>query len=141
MRTTVGVTSTERFFSSTTASSGLTYAAVGLYSVNTSTGALTLVASTPSSTTMCNTAYTAYKTSFSTPYSRTAGSLYAIGVLMTGSTMPSLLSTGGNGLGNAIPPRAAAAYVVSGGSPLPSSITDASLATTYIKHFATVTPS
>jgi hypothetical protein len=130
----------------TATATDLTYAAVGLYSVNPSSSyALTLQASvsltgSPLSS-FCDAQYTAYKLDFGTPYTRTAGNLYAIGVLLTGTSMPSLLSTGGNGVVNSIPPRAAALYAVPGGSPLPSSLSDSSLSTTYINFFATVTPS
>jgi hypothetical protein len=125
--------------SNSTASSGLTYAAIGLYSVSTGTGELTLEASTPSTTTLCGTEYTLYKTDFSTPYSRTAGNEYAIGVLMTGSTMPSLTAAPGDTNANSIPPRVSGA--LSGQSSLPSSIADSSLSDTYLRFFATVTPS
>jgi hypothetical protein len=77
-----------------TASSGLTLCRMGLYTAS-DTGA-TLVARTASDTTLFNSTFTQYTRSFDTTggypatYSLTAGSRYAIAVVATGTTMPTL---------------------------------------------------
>ncbi len=77
-----------------TASAGLTYAAMGLYTFDGTTA--TLVARTASDTTLFNSTNTAYTRSFDTTggfpasYQLVAGERYAVGVLVTGTTAPNV---------------------------------------------------
>ena len=114
-----------RFVTSNVAAMGITFAKVGLYSVNTSTNALTLVASTANTTSLGAAAYTPYKPAFSTPFVRTAGNRYAIGILFVGTTVPVIVGTAGEWTINSLPPRVCA--LLNSQSDLPASITDASL--------------
>lgn len=83
--------------SGTTASSGLTLARIGLYSVDTATETLTLVARTASDTTLFNTQNTLFTRSFNTTgdypssYTLVAGTRYALAVIQVGTTPASLL--------------------------------------------------
>jgi hypothetical protein len=80
--------------SGATASSGLTYAAMGLYTFDGTTA--TLVARTASDTTLFNSTNTAYTRSFDTTggfpasYQLLSGQRYALGVLVTGTTAPNV---------------------------------------------------
>ena len=82
-----------------TASSGLTLARMGLYTVDGS-GNLTLVARTASDTTLFNTNQTIYVRNLNTTggypatYQLIAGTRYALAIIMTGTTMPSLACLG-----------------------------------------------
>jgi hypothetical protein len=82
--------------SGSTASAGLTYAAVGLYTFDGTTA--TLVARTASDTTLFNSTFTLYTRSFDTAggfpatYELVAGQRYALGILITGTTAPTCVS-------------------------------------------------
>jgi hypothetical protein len=110
-----------------TAAVGLTLARVALYSVDPSTGNLTLLAASTSDTSMWTGAFAVYtKTIASTPL--TAGQRYAVGVLAVGTpTMPTLYcwGTNGSGLDFDLQPRPAA--LLSSQTDIPSTITDSSL--------------
>jgi hypothetical protein len=88
------------------ASATLTLARMGLYTVDSSDVA-TLVAQTASDTTLFLSNQTNYTRSFSTAggfpatYSLVAGSRYAVGVIVVGTTMGSLLGVGGSNNGSA----------------------------------------
>jgi hypothetical protein len=72
------------------AGSGLTYAAIGIYSVA-GNGNLTLLASTGDlHSTLWASAYSGYTSSLTSSFSRVAGTRYALGVLPVGTTPPSL---------------------------------------------------
>jgi hypothetical protein len=79
-----------------TAAAGVTYCALGLYSVNTSTGALTLVASTPNTTTAGAATYTPYQIGLSASYALVAGTRYMVGFLMLATTMPVMNAAAGS---------------------------------------------
>lgn len=64
---------------------------VGIYSVNTGTGALTLVASIANDTTLWAATQTAYESTLSATWSKVAGTRYAAGLLcVTGATAPTV---------------------------------------------------
>lgn len=74
-----------------TVAAGLTYANVGVYSVN-SAGNGTLLASTGdihATSGLFQTAYDGYDLTLTSSFTRAAGSRYALGVLLLGTTMPS----------------------------------------------------
>ena len=113
-----------------TAGVGATLIRIGIYSVNSGTQALTLVASCPSTTSLFNATYSKFTATLSAAFSKVAGTRYAVGVLVLGtSTNPKLC-------GNWMPlssmpgeaPRVAAA--LGSQTDLPASITDASLSST-----------
>jgi hypothetical protein len=79
-----------------TAAAGVTYCALGLYTVNTTTGAMTLVASTPNTTTAAAAAYTPYQIGLTATYSLVAGTRYAVGFLMLATTMPVMNAAAGS---------------------------------------------
>jgi hypothetical protein len=79
-----------------TAAAGVTYCALGLYTYNTATGALTLVASTPNTTTAGGSAYNFYQISLSASYALVAGTRYMVGFLMAATTMPVLNAAAGS---------------------------------------------
>lgn len=103
-----------------TVAAGLTYANVGVYSVN-SAGNGTLLASTGdihATSGLFQTAYDGYDLTLTGSFTRTAGSRYAIGVLLAGTTMPSFGAF--YGTNNLAQPWAAAQLTE---STLPSSFT------------------
>jgi hypothetical protein len=79
-----------KFGSGGTAQTTGTYMDVGLYTVNTSTGALTQVA-TGTALTTTQGSYGAFTFAMGTAYSITAGTLYAVGFLQVAATPASLL--------------------------------------------------
>lgn len=79
-----------------TGGSGLTLARVGIYSVNESTGAMTLVASTASNTTGLTSAYNAVQIPLSAAYTFQAGVRYIVMVLIVGTTPPQLSAAAGS---------------------------------------------
>jgi hypothetical protein len=79
-----------------TAAAGVTYCALGLYTYNTATGALTLVASTPNTTTAGGSAYNFYQIGLSASYALVAGTRYMVGFLMAATTMPVLNAAAGS---------------------------------------------
>jgi hypothetical protein len=104
----------------------------GVYSVNETTGDLTLVASTASDTSVFSTANTGYELNLSSSWSKTAGTLYAYALLLVSSqTLPTIIghahlaSTGVNNI-LALPPRVTG--LVSGQTDLPSSVVSSSVA-------------
>lgn len=77
-------------YTSSTAAASLTYAAVGIYTMD-AAGDLTLAASTANlEGSMWATAFTAYQESLTAPFAKVAGSRYALGVLAVGTTPPAL---------------------------------------------------
>jgi hypothetical protein len=89
---TVTISSMTMFSGTTSASSGLTLARMGIYTFDETTA--TLVARTASDTTLYNTVSTAYQRSFATAggfpasYQLTAGTRYGVGIIFVGTTMP-----------------------------------------------------
>lgn len=99
----------------------------GLYSVDTGSGDLTLIASTPNDTTLLAATYTIYSKSWSTPVELNRGVRYALGLLVvTGTTMPTLI--GANAYSGSFSSRAPAiSHKVAGQSDLPASVAFGSL--------------
>lgn len=133
-------------YTGSTAASGLTYAAMGLYTIDGS-GNGTLVASCASDTTLFTTNYTRYSKALSASYSKVAGQRYAWAVLCTGSV--TLTMVGCNPYGSAAvfshpftqAPRLSGYYPSSGGlSSLPSSLTAGSFGNGYEVFYGEVTP-
>lgn len=79
-----------RMISGGTASTGATLIRVGIYTVDYS-GALTLIASTPNDTALLAATNTAYTKALSVAFTKTAGVLYAVGVLCVGAA-PAILA-------------------------------------------------
>ena len=75
-----------RSLSGSTAQVGATLCRTGVYSVNASTGNLTLVASTPNDTTLWTSTLTVYTKSFSASFAKERGTRYAVGHLIVGSS-------------------------------------------------------
>lgn len=101
-----------------TAASGLTYAAIGLYTVDGS-GNLTRAASTADlHTTLWTSTFTKYASSLTSGFSKVAGVRYALGLLAVGTTPPSLFGQFVSFSGE--PP--VLAVQVSGQSTLPASV-------------------
>jgi hypothetical protein len=95
--------------------SGLTGARMGLYTVdNPATGAITLVARTASDTTLFTAGGTLYTRSFNTAgsypssYNLVAGTRYALGVWVAGSSMPSIIGSSVSQLVSILSPVVAA---------------------------------
>lgn len=128
-------TSTQvRVLTGTTAASGTapTICRLGLYAIDASTLAGTLVASTVNDTTLFSSASTAYTRSWSSPYSLVSGTRYALGTLVVDTgTLPTFLgiTLGTSAMleANTVAPRLTARLL--GQSDLPSSFTDAGLNT------------
>jgi hypothetical protein len=85
-------------YSTGTAASGLTLARYCVYSVA-SNGDLSLVASTTTDTTLLTTTNTAYPKALAAPWAKVAGQPYAVGVLLVGTTMPTMVSFDANPTG------------------------------------------
>ena len=81
---------------------GTTWARMGIYSVDNSTQALTLVANTANTTTLFDTANTSYTVAldsygYSVPYTLTRGNRYAVAVLVREQTVnPTIVCSGGS---------------------------------------------
>jgi hypothetical protein len=83
------------------AAAGVTHCILGIYSVNQSNGGLTLVASTPDTTTVLTGVYTPYQIGLTTGYALVAGQRYMVAALVSASTMPMLnASQGSDDYGN-----------------------------------------
>ena len=88
---TTGTATTVTTATAGTAASGLTYAAIGIYSIDGS-GNLTLVASTGDlHATLWISTYTGYTSTLGSSFSRVAGTRYALGILAVGTTPPTIL--------------------------------------------------
>jgi hypothetical protein len=84
-------------YTNASAFSGNTTIRLGVYSVNESTGELTLVASTANDTALFQVASTKYTKALSSTWNKVAGTLYALGVVVVGGTQGGLLSCGMGG--------------------------------------------
>lgn len=75
--------------SGSTAGVGVTLAKLGLYSVD-SSGNLTLIGSTANTTSLFAASYTPYETALAASTELARGSVYAFGLVVTATTMPTL---------------------------------------------------
>jgi hypothetical protein len=132
-----GSTTGVRLYSGSVNSSGLTLARIGLYSVNATTGAGTLVASTASDTTLFNSATTKYTKSWSVAFTKVAGNRYALGVLVVGTTPGSVYAYTAPPDECAFAPRTGGALAAQ--ADLPGSFTDAGLAISGFMPYAALT--
>jgi hypothetical protein len=101
----------------------------GVWSVNESTGDLSLVAAIPNDTSLLSVANTSYARTFSAPWSKQADALYALGLLIvTGAASPSIYGTvwSLNATERATATRVAG--IVNGQTDLPSSVAAGSIA-------------
>ncbi len=115
---------TIRMVTDSVAASGTTYAAFGLYSVNASNGAMTLLASTSNTAAIFNATYTGFTETLSASYTLVAGTSYAFAVLIVGSSQsPTIYGAYLGALGGASP---VLSYTLAGQSTLPSSVTGGS---------------
>ena len=122
-----------------TAGSVLTYAAVGIYSVA-ANGDLTKLTDTGDlHASLWASTYTVYASSLSPSFTRVAGTRYAIGVLTTGTTAPSLLGNNFAGGFTTSTPLAAGTNG-SGLTSLPSSVAHGSISGGYNAAEAIVAP-
>jgi hypothetical protein len=114
-----------------------TLAKVGVYSVNASTGDLTLLASSTNQASGFTGSYTGYNVALSASAGITAGSVYAVGILQVATTAANLQGTWANNQFLGLRPRLAA----SKGSlaDIPATITDASLSDFQLAVFAALT--
>jgi hypothetical protein len=109
-----------------TAASGLTYANIGIYTIDVS-GNLTLVASTGDlHTTLWVGTFTTYTSSLTSSFTRTAGTRYALGVLGVGTTTPILTGVAPSD-GGFMAFAPVLARSVSGQATLPSSVAAGSI--------------
>lgn len=138
-RRTETVVSARVFSGGTAAGATPTLVRVGIYSVAVN-GDLTLIASTPNDTTLLAAQNTAYTKAFSVPWSKVAGTRYALAILVvTGAAAPTTLGTFAAIATEAgLAPRLAAA--VSGQSDLPASIAAGSLANSTNMVYGAVVP-
>lgn len=123
-----------------TAGSGLTKGRIGLYTVDPSTSALTLVASTTNDTAGWTGTYSGASKALTTgnPYSLVSGTRYAIGIIFVGTTAPTLIGVQASSdwALNANPPRLIGKLASQ--TDLPSTVTDGSLSTIASAPFATL---
>lgn len=115
---------------STAAAATPTLVRIGIYSVNESTGDLTLVASTANDTTLLAAASTGYTKALSSSVSLTSGTLYAFGLLIvSAATMPTM---SGNSMRSSemFLSTARLSATRTGQTDLPSSISNANLVAT-----------
>lgn len=117
-----------RSISAGAGSSGLTLAKMGLYSMS-ADGALTLVASTTSDTTLWASTWTIYTRDLTSPITLTKGSWYAIGLIAVGTTAGSYSVTSQNWTGGTTGSGEVPWYsgYVSSLSDLPATVTYGSL--------------
>lgn len=114
------------------ASTGATLARVGIYSIDASTGAGTLVASIASDLTLWASSYTTYTRSLTVALSKVKGTRYAIGVLFTGTTPPEAECNSIRFGSAAQAPRISGD--LSGQTNLPASFADASLSVSHRRY-------
>ncbi len=120
-----------------TGAAGLTYAAIGIYSVD-SSGNLTLIGSTADlHTTLWLSTFTPYTSTLTTPFPRSAGSRYAAGMLAVGATPPSLTGPPGCNLYSVAPVIAGFA---TGFATLPATVAAGSITGTFQMGEAIVAP-
>lgn len=116
-----------RAITGSTAASGLTLARVGIYSVD-GKGSLTLIASTANDATLFAATNTAYTKALSAPVTLSEGSLYAVAVMVVGTTGPAIqaaaLSTGAAQFTSVYPPIVTG---LGGQADLPASVAVGSL--------------
>lgn len=121
-----------------TAAASVTLARVGLYTVD-SAGNLALVASTANDTTLFATINTMYTKTWTTPVTVNGGQQYAVGVLVTATTMPAWL---GVALSTAMAAEFALAPRLTGTlasqADLPASTSTAALANTHRVIYAAI---
>ena len=125
---TSGTATSVKTITTGTAASGLTYAAIGFYSVDGS-GNLTLAGNTDDlHASLWISSSTPYTSTLTTTFTRIAGNWYAMGVLAVGTTPPTLQGPPGNAFYESAPILAG---TVSGQSTLPASVATASVNPNY----------
>lgn len=117
--------------------SGLTLTQIGVFSVA-ANGDLTLIASTDPAASLWTSQYTTYNTNFQSSWSKTAGNIYAVGLLAIGSAMPWQSVCQLFEVLAALPPRINGR--VNSQSSMPSSVTSGSITTDYRMFMGAVLP-
>lgn len=135
-----GVITKIRSYIGGTAGSGLTIGRIGLYTVDSLTGDLTLVASAPNGAATWTGTYTSVDHTLSASYTLSVGARYAVGVVFVGTTPPTLVQMNGSSDWslNAAPPRLCGKLTSQ--TDLPSSVTEASIGTTAGAPYAILIP-
>lgn len=119
------------------AAGGATLARIGLYTVDGS-GNLTLVASSANDTALWTSPYQITTATFTTPYTKTVGTRYAVGILWIGTTAPAIsASISSAGLYSAPP---ILVRILPGQTDLPSSVSAASTSADWRLFWAAVQP-
>lgn len=116
------------------ASGTLTLARVGLYAINDTTGALTLIGSSANRATGFTGAYASYDEALTASVALTSGATYAVGILQVGDTVANLMGVWQNNQFLGLRPRLGA--VLSSQTDLPSSINDNQLVDHQLAVFA-----
>jgi hypothetical protein len=108
--------------SAQTAAVGLTYAGVGIYSVD-AQGDLTLITSTPNlSGSLWSATYTGYNSPLTSPFPRIAGQRYATGLLVAGTTPPAIYGLAPQAVFSSVAPIVSGCSSSTGLSTLPASL-------------------
>lgn len=136
---TSGTATAVRVATTGTAGSGLTYAAVGVYELDSSGNGQLLASTGDVHATAFTSAYTVYDLTLTSSFARNAGQRYALGMLFTGTTPPSVAAVGypNYGFGSVAP---WAWGGITGQSALPATFLASSLAYTDGPPAATVHP-
>lgn len=136
------VTSVRLSTQTTAAAATPTLCRVGVYSVSDADESLTLVGSTTNDTTLFAAASTKYTKALTAPFTKVAGTRYAVGVLVvSGAAVPSFqgLTTAGGTVSEAgDAPRICAS--IASQTDLPSSLTDAALSNAIIIPYIALVP-
>jgi hypothetical protein len=117
------------FTTSGNASSGATLARAGVYSINTSTLAGTLVASTANDVTLWSGGFTPYTPPLTSTFNKVQGNVYAIGYLWRGATPPYVEACAVRYASAGFAPRIMGE--LGGQTDLPGSFADAALSTSH----------
>lgn len=124
-----------------TAAVGATLCRIGLYTVDPSTGDLTLVTSTANDTNLWIAQNTAYTKTLSSSYAVTRGTRYAIGLLVVGaSTAPTFMGSGPGGAATQFAAEPRLAALRGSRTDLDASITVANLTDSTNQYYAVLLP-
>lgn len=126
-----------RMLTDATPAVGTTLARMGVYSVD-GGGNLTLLAASANDVTIFDDAYSPYLKALTTPFAKVKGTRYAVAVLFTGTTPPTITGMTVSGADAALPPRLCG--LVAGQADLPASITAGTVAEDYRLFQCTITP-
>ncbi|HSD56026.1 MAG TPA: hypothetical protein VLA92_02635 [Candidatus Saccharimonadales bacterium] len=126
-----------RMLTDATPATGTTLARMGIYSVD-GGGNLALLAASANDVTIFDDAYSPYLKALTAPFAKVKGTRYAIGVLFTGTTPPTITGMTVSGADSSLPPRLCG--LLAGQTDLPANITAGSVAEDYRLFQTTITP-